>query len=433
MAKNTGTLVTAAIRPNDSDDKIASAYAVEIKGGLHSYATLAARNNIISERREWGMLVNVYNDPTPANNATWQLIYGRVNTTITDNNNWGKFSGGSATTGGGGGSAYWIDPVIDFNSTEPGSPADGDRYIIGPSPVGTNWASLVENDVVDYDLALASWNKTTPLDGMSVRVSTENNAIYRYESTGTQWVKEKDNQVLSMTASSANQVDYTSVDDRVFDYDTDTLYIVQFGTANSGSTATLNINGLGAKTIKQQTSSGVLSLSGYDINPDVKYPLYYDGTDFRMSKATSDPTFVRYKILSGETVTVPAWQEYLLYGNLEVYGRLNIDPNGKVVIINGALSVAAGATVSNSSNVQLITLATSTAAATVKKKSFIVSLVGSTPYNLVHNFNSDDISVTVWDESNSEIILVTIIRVNADEIEITSAISVASARVVIVS
>ena len=127
MAKNTGTLVTAAIRPNDSDDKIASAYAVEIKGGLHSYATLAARNNIISERREWGMLANVYADSTPANKGTWQLIYGRVNTTITDNQNWGKFSGGGSTTTGSGGSAYWIDPVKSILDTQPGSPADGDR------------------------------------------------------------------------------------------------------------------------------------------------------------------------------------------------------------------------------------------------------------------------------------------------------------------
>ena len=47
MAQNIGTLITSAIRPNDSLDPIASAYAVEVKGGHHTYATLAERDAII--------------------------------------------------------------------------------------------------------------------------------------------------------------------------------------------------------------------------------------------------------------------------------------------------------------------------------------------------------------------------------------------------
>jgi hypothetical protein len=434
MAKNTGTLVTAAIRPNGDGDPIASAFAVEIKGGMHSYATLAARNNIIFERREWGMLANVYNDPTPTNNGTYQLIYARVNTTITDNQNWGKFSGGgSTTTGGGGGSAYWIDPVVSFLDTEPGSPSDGQRYVLAASPTGVNWSSFAQDDVVEYDSSLSKWNKTTPLDNMSMRVATDNNSIYRYESTPGMWMKEKSNQVLSMTASSVNAIAYTAVDDRVFSYDVDTLYMVQFATSNSGTTPTLNINNIGATTIKQQTNAGLLSLSGKDINTDISYTLQYDGTYFRMTKPNSDPTYVKYRILSSETVTVPAWQEYLIYGDLQVDGRLNVDPNGKVVIINGAFNVMPGATVSNSANVYLINLATTAAAVSVKKKSFAISLSAGVPYNLVHNFNSYDISVTVWDDSILEMILVTVVIVNPDEIELTSAVNVTNARIVIVS
>ena len=93
MSQNTGTLITAAIRPNDSNDPIASAFGNEIKGGHHGYATITERDSIIVERREWGMLVTVYNDPTPANNKTYQLKYNYVNTTITDNLNWVEFSG----------------------------------------------------------------------------------------------------------------------------------------------------------------------------------------------------------------------------------------------------------------------------------------------------------------------------------------------------
>jgi hypothetical protein len=247
------------------------------------------------------------------------------------------------------------------------------------------------------------------------------------------WMKEKLNQILSMTASSANAIAYTATDERVYAYDVDTLYVVQFATSNSGTTPTLNINGLGATTIKQQTNAGLLALSGKDINTDISYTLQYDGSYFRMTKPNSDPTFVRYRILSGETVTVPAWQEYLIYGDLQVDGRLNVDPNGKVVIINGAFNVSPGATVSNSSNVYLINLATTAAAVSVKKKSFSISLSAGSPYNLVHNFNSYDISVTVWDDSIMDMILVNVSLVNPDEIELTSAVAVTNARVVIVS
>jgi hypothetical protein len=82
MAQNTGTLITAAIRPNDSLDLIASAFANEIKGGLHSATASSDRDSIFEARREWGMLCYVIND-----NKTYQLTYGYSSTTLTDNLN----------------------------------------------------------------------------------------------------------------------------------------------------------------------------------------------------------------------------------------------------------------------------------------------------------------------------------------------------------
>lgn len=90
MAQNIGTLVSAAVRPNDSNDPIASAFQSEIKGGLHAYETLAERDAIILERREWGMIVNVYNDPFIDNNAQWELKYNFSAPDLSDNNNWVK-------------------------------------------------------------------------------------------------------------------------------------------------------------------------------------------------------------------------------------------------------------------------------------------------------------------------------------------------------
>ena len=73
MAQNIGTLVTSAIRPNDSNDPIASAFASEIKGGIHSVTTISDRNNIIVERRDWGMLCYVADE-----DKTYQLKYNYV-------------------------------------------------------------------------------------------------------------------------------------------------------------------------------------------------------------------------------------------------------------------------------------------------------------------------------------------------------------------
>ncbi len=101
MSQNTGTLVSSAIRPNDSLDPIASAFANEVKGGHHAYASVTERNAIIVERREWGMLTTVYDDngdgSTSSNNLTYQLKHNYIDTVITNNLNWVEFSGSGGT------------------------------------------------------------------------------------------------------------------------------------------------------------------------------------------------------------------------------------------------------------------------------------------------------------------------------------------------
>ena len=426
MAKNIGTLVTAAVRPNDSDDKIASAYAVEIKGGLHSYETRADMYAIIEERREWGMLANVYNDTTVAYNATWQLKYASFNTDRTDNRNWVKFTG----SGGGGGSAYWIDPVIEIRSNEPASPVDGDRYLLGASPTGINWGSLTADKVVQWDSNTSTWLENSPLDGMTVRVIDQPNSIYKYDVTTSEWVRENVNQVVAFSATSSNATAFTAYDSKVLSYEQDALYVVQFATANSGTTITLNINGIGSRNVKQQTNQGLIDFTGKDVSPEVKYNLQYDGTYFRLTKPNSDPTLVKYRILSNETVVVPAYQEYLVYGDLEVNGNLNVDPLGKVVVINGAVNINGG-NVSNYSNVQLVTLATTVSNLAVRKYSTTISLPGGFPYNIVHNLNSNDITVTAWDEDTLQIVILDVDRGSSNDITVTSISTLSNVRIVV--
>ena len=422
MAKNTGTLVTSAIRPNGTELPIASAFAVEIKGGLHSYVTLAARNSIIYERREWGMLVNVYNDTT--NNGTYQLVYSKVDTDIMNNSNWARFSGSGSS---GGGSAFWLDPVIEIRNAQP-TPVDGARYIIGSAPTGTQWVSISPNTIVQYELASGTWQQTTALSDMSVRINSDGNAIYRFN--GVSWIKEKIRQVFSLSATSSNAISYTGTSSLISSYDTDSLYVVQFATANAGTNVTINLNSLGSRPVYQQTNYGTASFTGKDISPSVQYGMYYDGTAFRLNKPTAEPTFTRYRIQSSETVVVPAYQEYLVYGNLEVNGFLNVDPMGKVVIINGALNINGG-TVSNYGNVSQITLATTVSNLAVRKKIMYDTLPAGVDKVFIHNLDSVDIVVSVYDNLTLITNGISVEIGSSNDISIKSTNTITNARVVI--
>lgn len=130
MAQNIGTLVTAAIRPNDSLDLIASALQNEIKGGHHTYSTLVERDAIIEVRRDWGMFCSVYNDG--ANRGVYTLEYNLVDTDINNNANWTVFSGGSGSTTFSG----LTDTVVT-------SPSNGDYLIYS----GNNVINVGENDI----------------------------------------------------------------------------------------------------------------------------------------------------------------------------------------------------------------------------------------------------------------------------------------------
>ena len=424
---NIGTLVGAAIRPINPEDQIASAYSFEINGGLHSYETIIQRDQIIRERRDWGMLVNVYkNDIDPTKNKTYQLKYGAVSTDIMNNNNWVVFSGGGS---GAGGSAYWIDPVISITNSQPVGPSDGDRYILGTSPTGVVWGTLGQGLVVQWNATTSNWDTTTPLNSMTVRVNNQNNSIYIYETSS--WVKEKQNQVIPLTATSSNGSSYNGTVDRLFSYETDTIFVVQFATANSGSTFTLNINNLGTKTVKQQINSGITDFVTKEVNTSVVYNLQYDGTYFRLTKPTSSPTLVRYRIQSNETIVVPAYQEYLVYGDLQVDGSLYVGTDGKVVILNGALSVGAGATVSNSGSIQTVSIPVGLGAGFVSKYSETISLISNNPTTITHNLNSSAVTVTCWDESVQEIFYPIVDRGSVNDVIITSTYSVSSANIVV--
>ena len=447
MAQNIGTLVGAAIRPIDDTMPIASAFAFEINGGHHQVSTLIGRDNIMVQRRQWGMLCTVYGDTTSTNNATYQLKYGYSSTDSMDNANWVLFGGGSVGSGGG---SNWSDPVISISTTPPSYPVNGDRYLVGKSsvvPLSGSFATLTNTSysgnlvggvIAEYKSALGNWTTTLPTNGMTIRVNNDDNSFYRYEGTYStgQWYKERLNQVRLFSASSTNKTDYSATMGDFFTYSTEAVYLVQFATSNSGGTSSININGLGGKMMKKQISTGIVDLDANDLNSTVIYNLAYDGTYFRVNTvggaSSGGGSSLKYKIVADERIVVPAYSEYLIYGDLEVNGILDISTTGKVVIINGALNVNGG-TVSNSGNIHLFAFATSSTTAALQKYTEVVTpMTMGITYSISHNLNTDSALVNTWDEATGQLIGMNVIKTSNNNIDISAATTLSSVRIVVV-
>ena len=340
MAQNIGTLVTAAIRPNDSLDLIASAFANEVMGGLHRANDITDRNSIIDARREWGMMCYVISDT-----KTYQLSYGYGSTIISDNNNWIEFSG----SGSGGGSSEWLNSVLSVLMIEPLSPADGDRYLVGLVPIdiiiGSNWTPYSPGFVAQWSSAISSWNRTIPLDGMSVRVDDQDNSIYRYEGTYPTgyWQKEKVNQVRYINANLISGGSYSAASNPyLLDYENEALYIVKFNATNIGASVSLSINNLPHKTIRKIDGVSLTNINSNELTTNYQYLVTYNGTQFELpnpaaSGASGSILYNKYFIDSTENINVPINTQYWIYGDIGIEGSL--DNYGQVVVANGSLNI----------------------------------------------------------------------------------------------
>jgi hypothetical protein len=352
---NVGTLVGAAIRPINTADLISTAYANEIKGGIHGYETLTERNVIIIERRQWGMLAVVYNDGT--NNKTYQLKYNNVDTDLMNNLNWVEYTGASSTN-----ISEWQNSVKSILTTIPTSPSDGDRYLVGLNQnstiTGAPWAGNSGGFISQYNLATTTWANTLPTNGMTVRVDDQYNSLYKYEGdyfTG-QWVKEKLTQVHYVDFI-GNGVLYTTTISPTFSvYDSDVIFLSKFDNSNIGSIS-VNINGVGIKMVKKPSSNGLVDLTPNDIIPENIYSLSYDfGNDcFQFVKTYSNDSFnIKYYIEPNDYIVVPPYCQYWVYGDLTVDGTiLNY---GKVIVANGELIIGTFGVVENYGDVDLITI-----------------------------------------------------------------------------
>ncbi len=350
MSQNIGTLVSAAIRPNDSSDPIATAYTNEIKGSLHSYETLNDVYVIITSRRQWGMLASVYNDGV--NDGTYQLKYGYYNTDINDNLNWIKTTIDKNIL------TEWVESVISILLIEPVSPTLGDRYLLGTtssaSPIGTQWDFITSTTIVEYN-SNGSWDITNPTNGMTVRNDSNSNTIYKYEGTfpSGEWKLEKITNVFYINPSSVNGLTYSTTTSPAFDtYTNDLIFLTKFDISNSGS-ASLNINGIGYKSIKIATTSGLRDLIVGDIDITSIYSLSYNGTYFQITKPfPTDAYNIEFYIGVSETITVKDYEQYWIYGDLTIAG--NMINYGKVIVANGQVILEGSGILDNQGDGELI-------------------------------------------------------------------------------
>ena len=354
--KNVGTLISAAIRPNDSNDLIASAFANEIKGGHHGYATIVERNSIINERREWGMLCSVYNDTDTSKNGVYQLTYAYQNINIDNNSNWVLFAGGVGNSI----TSDWMNSVISLLTIEPSTPNNGDRYLLGvDSSVilsGTNWVSKVGGVVAQWNDDISNWDYSEPKNGYSIRVNDDDNFIYRYEGSYSsgKWYKESLNSIKSIVPITTNGLSFSCLSNPSFsELNNEILFVAAFGQSNLG-TASLNINGFGHYPIKKATEHGLVELKPNDINPNILYQITYNSGTFQLYKPVNSELFNnKYIIESNEYIYVPTNTQYWIYGDITNRGILEND--GEVVIANGNLKLSGG-TYSGSGNLRLIEL-----------------------------------------------------------------------------
>lgn len=395
MSQNTGTLISAAIRPNDSLDPIASAYSNEILGGLHTVTASTDRDAIIVARRNWGMMCYVIND-----DATYQLTYNFFNNVITNNANWKVFTGGSV----GSNTSEWLDSTISATYTAPPATYSvGDRYLILGVATGA-WAGN-DNKVTEYKSTPSlGWYYTTPSDNATTRVDDIDNAIYRYEGVYPigNWYKDRVNQVLSFNTSLSGASYSATHNANLTSYTTDTVYIAKID-ANNNGTASLNINGLGDIYIKKDDGLGSLvSLDVDDLKAGMVYPLYYDGVYFQKpttsqvaQAATSSLTSQnKYYVEPTEVIVVATYSQYLIYGDLVVDGI--IDNYGQVVILNGSLDLSGGGTFSNNGTLIVETLQVGG----VNKYSATFTSTANIGFTISHNLNTIDIITSIREGVN---------------------------------
>lgn len=212
----------------------------------------------------------------------------------------------------------WL-PIISMSlATPPASPVAGDTYLIATSPTGS-WSGQA-GKIAEY--TTAGWAIITPPDGHGVslpdgRVFERISGTYvekiALDSQSGKWIYAEDSGSVNALVVTLAPVPAAYVAGMVLQ--------IKAANSNTGAT-TLNVNGLGAKSVVRRDGSVLLDS---DIVSDAVQEYVYDGIKFQMPGAVGKPQMTR---------------------NLDIYvnGTLGDDANDGTANISGkALATLQGA------------------------------------------------------------------------------------------
>jgi hypothetical protein len=367
MSKNKGTLVQSTIRPISDKSQFPTAHANELLGGFHSVSTTTERDAISIERRQFGMLVYI-----SSTDEFYQLKTAN-SLNLSDNLNWVLVPFGTAAS-----TSEWVNSVRSRSTTPPAFPNVNDRYLV---TVGLGAWLGYDDLIVEWDGS--NWNPTIPSEGFAVKVDDESNSIYFYENSyypyGT-WNRKDfmvDQFELLWNIPSTTAINVgTNSEYLIFGnlnvdgvLDTWGKVIVLNGTISG--TGSIGIYGSGSVQ-QYDLLTDIFGATGINVNSNSNYTkeisldllagtnitLGTSGSSVVISSIGTSQEYNRYVIQPAETVTVPDYQEYWIYGDLTVYGTLDIGTYGKVVVANGSFVAATGSLVNNMGNVEVYDLLT---------------------------------------------------------------------------
>jgi hypothetical protein len=395
MSKNIGTLVTAAIRPNDSLDLIASAYANEIMGGLHRATASTDRDAIITARREWGMMCYVINE-----NKLYQLSYNKSSTLITDNLNWVEFTGS-----GGNGSVINLDAytvngygytasgsniitsyskdalyIVSFKQQNTGSSASLNIDSLGEKPVkktsGTSLTNIITGDLTTNYQYYITYNGTE-FELLNPGSSSFSGNQYFISSTET------------VTVPSSNQ--YWIYGDLTIE-----------GTLDDYGQVIV-VNG-------DLTTTGSFNIYGTYSN------IYFAEIDGQ-----------------GQQNYVPRWKApYMLTASSSIY-----DDTNQVIISSTTFSVSNNFTLPKGASAGYVLTSDSNGFATwqrgVNKYTGTFSFGANLTQSISHNLNSNAIVFNFWNEDTGLPATVNVRKSGLNTIDVMSTVDVINGRVVIIS
>lgn len=130
-----------------------------IQGGHHCYATIDERDNLAVPLRMWGMMVSVFNDPSnPFLNGNYELLYGKHNTDISNNQNWRRLD----------------KTVIEISNQTSGTILGSEHRLDVPNPQfyllsGGQYKAAQVSYTVNI-MGDITWNSINPISGFLVLV-----------------------------------------------------------------------------------------------------------------------------------------------------------------------------------------------------------------------------------------------------------------------